>query len=466
MNLYYKISFYCILLTLSACKKFVQISPPTSMLVTESVFGSSGSATAALLHIYTDMQSESFVIAQSCGLLSDELANNFSSDETLRQYYTNSMLSTNSSIGIWSRAYSYIYQANSIIEALQNSELARAIKDQLIGEAKFIRAFWYSYLTGCYGDVPKIITTDYTINSRLSRSTRSDIFQQIVADLTEAKELLNTNYVDGTDTTISSERVRPTKWAAQALLARIYLYAGDYDNAEKEATSVITNTSLFKLVNDLNSVFLANSDEAIWQLAVPMPTNINTQDGNSFILISTPSTGNAGTNTISQQLQDAFETDDKRKDNWIGSVTNSDGTFYFPYKYKVWQSSTVTEYTMMLRLAEQYLIRAEARAQKNNGLLDAVADLNVIRERAGLSDYSGVVDKPSVLNSILHERQVELFTEWGHRWFDLIRTANANTVMSIIAPLKGGAWDDNKQLFPIPQTERTLDVNLTQNPGY
>jgi len=445
----------------------VHIDPPNTVLVTNSVFSSSGSATAALLNIYQDMQSTSFAIAQSCGLLSDELANDYSSDITLRQYYTNSMLATNSNIRFWIYAYRYIYQANAIIEALQNSEkIAAPIKNQIVGESKFIRAFFYFYLTECYGDVPKVVGTDYTHNAGIARSSRAEIFQLMITDLTDADNLLNSYFVDGTDTTVTTDRVRPTKWAAESLLARVYLYAGDYDKAEKEATNVINNSSLFYLESDLNSVFLANSNEAIWQLAVPLPTNYNTLDGAGFILISTPSTGNAQTNTISQELLSAFELGDKRKDNWIGSITNSTGTFLFPYKYKVRQSSNVTEYTMMLRLAEQYLIRAEARAQKNVDLLGAVADLDSIRNRAGLDHYTGLVDKPSLLKAILHERQVELFAEWGNRWFDLIRTGNVGMVMDSIAPLKGGGWNSNKQLFPIPQSERILDINLSQNPGY
>jgi hypothetical protein len=121
---------------------------------------------------------------------------------------------------------------------------------------------------------------------------------------------------------------------------------------------------------------------------------------------------------------------------------------------------------MVLRLAEQYLIRAEAEANEGDST-DAIDDLNVIRNRALLPNYSANVNG-SLLSAILHERQVELFTEWGHRWFDLIRTNSADSVMGIIAPLKHGSWNDNndQELYPIPQTARNLDMNLTQNPGY
>jgi len=120
---------------------------------------------------------------------------------------------------------------------------------------------------------------------------------------------------------------------------------------------------------------------------------------------------------------------------------------------------------MMLRLGEQYLIRAEARAQQGE-TTQAVADLNVIRNRAGLPNYSGGTDKASLIAAIFHERQVELFTELGHRFFDLKRAGTINAVMGSVAPQKGGTWNANKALFPIPISDILNDSNLTQNPGY
>src|SRR5205085_2875647 len=149
--------------------------------------------------------------------------------------------------------------------------------------------------------------------------------------------------------------------------------------------------------------------------------------------------------------------------NWINSVVagGSGITYYFPFKYKD-NSSTVTEYLMVLRLGEQYLIRAEARAQLGN-TSGALSDMNAIRRRAGLPDYSGATDKNSLLAAILHERQVELFTEWGHRWLDLKSAGALNALMAVITPKKtGGAiqWSSYKQLYPIPYSDIKGDPNL------
>jgi hypothetical protein len=121
---------------------------------------------------------------------------------------------------------------------------------------------------------------------------------------------------------------------------------------------------------------------------------------------------------------------------------------------------------MVLRLAEQFLIHAEAKVQEGD-IPAASLDLNVIRNRAGLPNYTGQSDQPSMLAAIGHERQVELFTEWGDRWFNLIRTGRIDSVMSVVAPQKNTMWSSHDQsLYPLPATELLNDPNLHQNQGY
>jgi len=139
--------------------------------------------------------------------------------------------------------------------------------------------------------------------------------------------------------------------------------------------------------------------------------------------------------------------------------------YYYPFKYKLYKIDDAEgEYFMMLRLAEQYLIRSEARTQMNNinGGLD---DINVIRTRAGLKEASDL-SKDSLLKVILQERRSEFFSEGGHRWFDLKRTGKADEIMQGACVLKGGQWFSYKQLLPIPIDDIRLNPNLTQNPGY
>jgi starch-binding outer membrane protein, SusD/RagB family len=468
-----------LMVTTINCKKFVQIGPPNTLLVTASVFSNINTATSAMTTIYTQMfnNSESFNLGQNLGLLSDELTN-YSTGLAQVQFYTNAMNAANSN-GEWINAYYYIYQANAIIAAMQNNgNISPAVAQQLTGEALFIRAFWHFYLTNEYGDVPLVTTTLYTVNESISRTPKAQVYAQIIQDLKDAQALLNANYVDATDTTITTQRVRPTKAAAQSLLARAYLYTQKYDSAEIQSTNVINN-GLYQLCTNLNpagrvgrdSVFLMNSTEAIWQLYTPQPARENTNDAQNFILSGAPSTGVNNSTTISPQLLNSFEAGDFRRSNWIDSIIKSGTTYHFPYKYQAYNTTTLSEYTMVLRLAEQYLIRAEAEANVGD-MVDAAKDLNVIRARAGLGPSPTLTDSSTLQqadSAIMHERQVELFTEWGNRWFDLIRTETVNPVLGTpgnVCHAKGGVWNSTSELFPIPQSEVLLDPNLKQNPGY
>lgn len=481
--------YFLILITFSfvGCKKFINIPAPTSQLVTSTTFNNDATATSAILSIYQEMNASSSaslfrLITVPCGELSDELKPAATSGTDF-QYFTNAMNNGTSVYGAWqgNSTYFYIYQANTIMAGLQQyTGTSPAVKQQLLGEAYFIRAFLHFYLTNQYGAVPIVLTTDYTVTDKLARSPRVQVLQQVISDLNTATNLLSNNYVDASDAT-TTDRVRPTKAAATALLARAYLYAGDYNksstdyqNAVTAASNVISNNtySLCSNLSGVNSVFLKNSSEAIWQLATPLPSSYDTPDGALFVLLAAPTSSQY---LISAQLLSTFEVGDQRKVNWIGSVTINGTTYNFPYKYKD-KTYLGNEYMMMLRLAEQYLIRSEAEAELGQTAA-ALADLNVIRHRAGLADYAGLTDQASLLGAIQHERQVELFTEWGHRWFDLNRavntasTINVNTVLGSpgnVCQAKGGTWssDGHQTLFPVPLTEIQKDPNISQNPGY
>jgi hypothetical protein len=151
--------------------------------------------------------------------------------------------------------------------------------------------------------------------------------------------------------------------------------------------------------------------------------------------------------------------------NWIKDTTIEGEKYFFPYKYRsATLNSQVTEYFMVLRLAEQYLIRAEARAQLND-IGGAQTDLNTIRTRAGLPG-TNATNIASLLAAIMQERRIELFSELGHRWYDLKRTNSLNSVMAIATPLKGGTWEITDELYPLPLLEIERNINLTQNFGY
>lgn len=472
--------FFLLIFFQFACNKLIDVSPPVTSYTESNVYSSDATAIAALTGIYTNM-SLTFRGAFTTGNNSISLYTGLSGDEltlypgatstTYIAYYRNA-LKVNGAITAgseyWAELYNKVFVCNAAIEGLNNStNLSSTVKAQLTGEAKFMRAFFYFYLVNLFGDVPLATTTDSKSNAILGRTAKEKVYQQVMTDLKDAVNLLSNDYLDGnlTSYTSSQERVRPTKWAATALLARVYLYNNDYINAEAEASKVIDHTSLFSLVS-LNNVFLKNNSEAIWQLQ-PSGIGKNTEDAITYIL---PQTGPSNNNPVylSPYLLRSFEPGDERVSAWIDTLVRGTDTLFFPYKYKsATLGAPVTEYLIILRLAEQYLIRAEAKAQTGN-LKEAAEDLNIIRMRAGLLEVDNAIadSKQRLLDAIFHERQVELFTEWGHRWLDLKRTGKINTIMPTVTQQKGGIWNTNWQWYPLPAGDLIKDPNLTQNTGY
>lgn len=458
----------------SGCKKTVQVAPPVTQVDGEVAYSTDANATAVLTGLYIAMGKSNGIFTNTSsitiftGLSSDELVTYPGLNAGLLLAYQNALSSLPTSRGLpimWSFLYNYVYTTNSAIDGItMSTSLSNVVKQQLLGEAKFLRALYYFYLVNLYGDVPIITTTNYSLNSQIGRSSKSQVYQQIIMDLKDAQGLLSTNFLTSDLKTASSERTRPTKWAATALLARVYLYANNFSDAEVQATTLINNTSQFNLV-DSSRVFLKNNLEAIWQLQ-PVMTGYNTYDAVAFVLTRAPN--GAQPTSLSSQMMSSFEPGDMRRNNWVGSIKVGAQIYYFPYKYKNYlfnaSNPSPTEYLTMFRLSEQYLIRAEAKTQQ--GETDAVDDLNIVRNRAGLKGYSGGTDKNSLLSAILHERKVEFFAEMGNRWFDLKRTGSVDSVMSVVTPAKGGNWNSNWALYPISQSEILLDPAINQNPGY
>jgi starch-binding outer membrane protein, SusD/RagB family len=464
--------FTVLCLVLGGCKKFVQVSPPPNLLSSSSVFTDNSTAAAALTGIYEQMMSTDAnsiggpsSMTVLLGLSADELQNYPNSPIVLSQAYTNSLTGT-SSFNFWNELYNYIYLADAAIDGLTISSGATvSLKNQFIGEAKFVRAFMHFYLVNIYGNVPIVTSTNYQSNQVIAQSKKSDVYRQIIADLLDAQTLLGTSFVDAGGNP-SQEHIRPNAGAATALLARAYLYEGKWDSAQLEATLLINN-GLYGL-DSLNNVFLANSNEAIWQLE-PVVPGYNTFDGYTFILTTGPNTGYNPV-YLNTPLLNSFEAGDERYLNWVDSAVFNGTTYYYAYKYKAASGNSPTEYEMVFRLGEQYLIRAEAEAEQSD-LSDAANDLNIIRSRAGLPNIAVTVasSQQGLLSAILHERQVELFTEWGHRWMDLNRTGSVDTVLGSpgnICQQKGGNWSTNWALYPLLFTELQRDPNLIQNPGY
>ncbi len=279
------------------------------------------------------------------------------------------------------------------------------------------------------------------------------VYAQIISDLRDACSHLSVTYIS--NSAYPGARTRPNQAAARVLLARVYLYQSEWALAEREADTVIANP-LYRLETSLDSVFLATSAEAIWQLQ-PVYDSMATAEGYLFV----PLNGARPSYILTSWLQGSWEPGDLRRTHWTDSVGAGPLAAVYPYKYKyAYNDPPNAEYNMVLRLAEVYLIRAEARAQQGN-VAGATADLNTIRARAGLP-ATVANTQTAMLAAILHERQLELFGEWGQRWLDLRRTGQADAVLGAEKP----GWAGTDTLYPIPGQQMANNPNLTQNAGY
>jgi hypothetical protein len=445
-----------------SCRKFVEIPPPVDEAVSSEVFENDNMATSAVIGIYSEMMSSISKFSGSevtfyAGMSADELR--FFTPGTRDEFIKNEISASNNILflNFWEKAYRFIYTANLCLEGLNKSNhLTDEVKSRLTGECKFIRAFCYFHLVNLFGGVPLPLTSDYEINAILPRVTDNAVYTQIIIDLEDAQKLIPAAYAGPNPNT---ERVRPSKWAAIALLSRVYLYRGNWSGAEARADTII-GSGLFSLPATA-SVFLKSSNEAIWQL-LPVNTSalVNTWEGN-VILPSSPFS--PPTYLLTDTLLKSFEPNDQRKNSWVKSHSYLSQTYYHPYKYKIKTAPAITEYYMVLRLAEEYLIRAEARARQNK-LTEAANDINAIRNRAGLSNTSAVTREELIL-AIEQERKVELFAEWGHRWYDLKRTGRAIEVLPGSKP--NAIWNPNIDLlWPIPSSQIKANPLLIQNFGY
>lgn len=447
-----------LLLVFCGCEDYLEVDEPVGQIHSATVFNDENTATAAITSLYAMLRDRVILTGNSngigslMGLYSDELDYYGPPGESMEHFYNHQILASDLRVmELWDNAYHLIYMCNASLEGIVESEiLTNEMKEQLSGEVLFIRGLVHFYLVNMFGDIPYIKSTDYQLNATARRMDVETVYDNILSDLLESKNLLPLEYP-------SWERIRANKLVASALLARVYLSMEQWNLAEIEAGLLINNSSLFNLEADVANEFLKESTSAILQFK-PKNDGDNTLEGSTYIFSSVPPPLVALNNSLVQNMEDG----DLRRQFWIGEITDGSSTWYFPFKYKQnLNTGSSLEYSIVFRIAEQYLIRAEAHLWQGN-LVAAKNDLNVIRARAGL-EISTASTPQEILDAIVQERRFELFSEYGHRWFDLRRLDLAGTVLSRV---KIG-WKPTDNLLPIPESELLLNPNLEpQNPGY
>lgn len=441
-----------IIMALPSCKKFLQLPLSPVLVENDYLFTDDLSATSAVLGLYsqslTPMHSTNGGLSVYTGLYADDIYTTGPS-ASYDPFYNNTLLAANGTVNtnFWRYGYANIYHANALIEGLERSTmLTPSVKQQLMGEAKFMRAWFYFNLVNLFGDVPLITSTTYKENAVLPRVPLADIYQLILADLSFAKANLSAAYS-------TAGKLRPNKWAAVALLARTQLWLQNWQLAYDNATELIASGT-YQLTSDLNNSFIPNNTEAIWQL---VRDNANTSEAATFI----PSSSTVRpVLALTDTLVKLFEAGDKRKTSWTRSNTVSGTAYFYPFKYKLRTNTPLAENKQPLRFAELMLIRAEAAIQLNK-LDTALNDINRIRTRAGLTSLN-INTAQQLTTALEKERRLEFFAEDAHRWFDLKRW---NKATEVLKPLKS-AWLPTAILFPIPESEIEKNPLLMQNPGY
>jgi len=423
---------------------------PTGTIPESTAISDAPSARAAVAGMYTSLQSTSSYGEEllEFGDLSSDNADNSGTFTSYLEADRNDLHSNNASIfDIWVSAYDGINRANEIIAkvpavpGLEDTE-----RNQLMGEAYFVRALDYHNLVKLFGGVPIKLTPTTSVSDvgNATRAPVADVYTQINKDLDSAVFLI-TNTEPATQATVA---------AAVALRARVFLYQGNYAAAQAEA-DVVEGMGI-DLAPDYGDLFPdapgpAPAEDIFTVNAALTQENFVSYDYLSvYELAPSVKLMTVYDPTLDPSDFTTFSTTDTRG-QWNILIHHSGDPFGNKFRSKVG-----TDPIPVIRFAEVLLIRAEAQARQNHKP-EAVADLNRVRARANATLFVlGTHTQANIIQAISDERQKELAFE-GDRWPDLVRLGTAATVLNI---------DPNQTLYPIPAREIAVSPTLTQNPGY
>lgn len=437
--------FLMMLSILVSCKKTLELSPNDAIPAANAIIDA-GTARAAIIGAYDRLQGYQAADYPTLGIIT---ADNVIFNGTLSQYLQLDQNAVPPDNVITVSAYQAIYRlvnsANSVIAFVPNVSdpaLNSAEKNKILGEAYFLRALAYFDLARGWGGVQLLLqpTSDLNVLKGIKRSTQFETYTQALNDLKEAETLLNDD---------ATTRDRATLSAVYALRARLHLYRKEWSQADHYATQVINNNK-YELVQPYKTFFTPpfQSRESVFEL------KFSNNDRNNFWSVWHPSSeGGSYTLKPSQAIIEKLTNPNIGGDRSALLAGNGNSVYGALYNTK----GQGTDPSYVIRLAELYLIRAEARAQ-NEDLEGARNDLNSIRRRSNVPE-SVTIEKQALLLEIEEERSVELAFE-AHRWFDLVRTERAGVVL--------GVTNSNFWLFPLPYQDVLSDPNLEgrNNPGY
>ena len=438
-----------VLLTTVSCSKFLDVQPEQQVDDSQAITNA-GSAETAVNGLYNLLGSDGYYGSNfpSLSYLSGGDIQWTGSQSAPQQIANRQLSADNGNVSSsWAAIYRTILSANYIIDAippLSDPLFTQVKKDQLTGEAYFVRALSYFDLARGWGGVQLILTPTRLPgdHSGIKRSSLADTYAQVLGDLNKAAQLLP----------LTTNRNRATRKTAWALKARYFLYRAQWDSATVYATKVIDDAANYKLAKPYNA-FFANNAVATTESILEIAYSVSFKNGH-FNWWLPPALGGRREWAPNGQLVTLLNDPavGGNRNSLIGQTAPPGNLWYGKLYYR---TPTGTDPAYLIRIAELYLIRAEARA-KSGELIKALEDLNAIRDRAGLSIFTEATQAEIIL-SVEQERRLEFAFE-GDRWFDLVRTGRVATVL--------GVTDKNRQVFPIPADELLADKSLEPNPGY
>jgi starch-binding outer membrane protein, SusD/RagB family len=484
------ILFLSITLIVSSCEDYLDLKP-VSALTQENAYNTASDAEAALVGAYDSFAQEYYIWDNI--LFNDVISDNHYAGGDNPEIYaiedlnitpTNSRLWNN-----WSQIYNAIAKANIVLEKVPTIEDPQldvgGRRDQILGEASFLRAYHYYQLAKMWGGVPLITepvaSTDPSA-THIPRATVEEVYAQIISDLLSAVQNLPDTYTDDA----SVNKARATKGAANALLAKVYaqMPTPDYDKVLQHTNAVINSPAGYALLENFNDLWDGNhynnsesimevqftgGQEANWGPQLLLPPSLSGDTWRKFVVPSQDLVAafDAEGDVERKNATILFETAPWSDEFWSVEVG---GTIPFAYKWKSANGWASTNRQYLLRLGDILLLKAEALNELNRPA-EAKLEVDKIRARAGLGQTAATTQEEMRL-AIEKERRLELAQE-AQRWDDLRRYGRAVEVMNDLTEIdlrtntvKDYNMTPAKLWLPIPQSERNRNPLLGQNEGY
>ncbi|MCF6223153.1 MAG: RagB/SusD family nutrient uptake outer membrane protein [Flavobacteriaceae bacterium] len=462
-----------------SCDDFLVLNPK-DRLSQADFFKTPAHFDTALFGIYGELQRiHSGQLIYFTELATDNATISFSSpttaeDECNRVAFTATNSFTNA---LWKSCFNIVSRSNVVLLKVGEADLSEEDTKQITGETLFLRAYAYFVMVRLYGDVPLLedvvfTSPDQIKDYEMTRNPTSEVYDLIERDLIRSSDNLLTIGNIG--------KSRASVGAAKTLLGKVFLTQGKYTESAAIFNEVINGNNDYSLSSDYGALFSAGNDEyeeSIFEVNylsgnIGEGSRMGTMITPEFINLAVNGLSGSGRMTPTDNILDFYEAGDLRRDvSVLDSVLTVDNVYdptnaglkFFDVTTGISNDSGVNH--TLLRFADVLLSLAEAQ-NENGNTDDALANINLVRTRAGLGDLAGLSQAETRL-ALENERRAEFFLE-GHRWFDLVRTNRAQTVLNAFFTSIGSSdsVEDFELLLPIPFSETTISPELTQNPGY